>query len=101
MGFLDFLFGKSERKEGLTVMDKQAIDTAGDYEVILQSKGVATLQVCKILNDNVTKDDLKLAKSFVDNAPCVIKKGVSQHGAAVLQKELEKAGATVVVQKLS
>ena len=101
MGFFDLLFGKRERKElySISAEEKMAINTSGDYEVILQSRGAAALQVCKIIYDYITVGDLKAAKALVDNAPSVIRSGVSLQGAEVIRKELEKAGATVAIRR--
>ncbi len=103
MGLFSFLFGKSEKKEltSFSADEKKALETVGEYEVILQSRGSAPLQVCKILYDNITQGNLLKAKTLTDSAPCVIKSGVSQQGAEALQRELEKVGAIVLVKKLA
>ena len=100
MGFLDFLFGKSEKhpKEVLCSDEKEAINTPGGYSVKLVNRGAGALHVCKCLNDLVTPD-LRAAKSMCDTAPCIVKEGMSEQGAEILKRELEKAGATVAVEK--
>ena len=100
MGFLDFLFGKSEKqpKEVLCSDEMEAINTPGGYSVKLVNRGAGALQVCKCLNDLVTHD-LRAAKYMCDNAPCTVKEGMSEQGAEILKRELEKTGATVTVEK--
>ena len=100
MGFLDFLFGKSEKqpKEVLCSDEMEAINTPGGYSVKLVSRGAGALQVCKCLNDLVTHD-LRAAKYLCDTAPCIVKEGMSEQGAEILKRELEKIGATVTVEK--
>ena len=100
MGFLDFLFGKSEKqsKEVLCSDEMEAINTPGGYSVKLVNRGAGALQVCKCLNDLVTHD-LRAAKYLCDTAPCIVKEGMSEQGAEILKRELEKIGATVTVEK--
>lgn len=98
MGFLDFLFGKSEKqpKEVLSSNEIEAINTPGEYDVKLIHCGAGKLQVCKCINDLVTHD-LRAAKDICDTAPCIVKEGVSQQGAEILKRELENAGATATI----
>ena len=100
MGFLDFLFGKSEKQptKVLRSDEIEAINTPGEYNVKLVNRGAGALQVCKCLNDLVTHD-LKTAKYMCDTAPCIVKEGMSEQGAEILKRELEKTGATVAVEK--
>lgn len=101
MGFLDFLFGKSEKqpKEVLCSDEIEAINTPGEYSVKLIRRGAAMLQVVKCIRDTVTQGDLKAAKDISDKVPCIVKAGISQEGAEILKRELEKLGATVTVEK--
>lgn len=100
MGFLDFLFGKSEKqpKKVLCSDELEAINTPGEYSVKLVNRGAGALQVCKCLNDLVTHD-LKAAKYMCDTAPCIVKEDMSEQGAEILKDELEAAGATVAIEK--
>jgi ribosomal protein L7/L12 len=100
MGFLDFLFGKSEKqpKKVLCSDELEAINTPGEYSVKLVNRGAAVLQVCKCLNDLVTHD-LKAAKYMCDTAPCIVKEGISERGAKIIKDELEALGATVTIEK--
>lgn len=100
MGFLDFLFGKSEKQptKVLRSDEIEAINTPGEYSVKLVNRGAGALQVCKCLNDLVTHD-LKTAKYMCDTAPCIVKEGMSEQGAEILKRELQKTGATVAVEK--
>lgn len=101
MGFLDFLFGKSEKQllERLSPAELLAIDTTGDYTVSLIHRGAATLQVMKFLRDNVTNGDLKAAKDICDNVPSIIKASISKQGAEILKKELDKLGAEIAIEQ--
>lgn len=98
MGFLDFLFGKSEEqpKEVLSPAEWQAFNTPGEYSVKLIKRGAAALQVCKCIRDIVTHD-VGAAKNICDNTPSIVKSGLSERGAQILKRELEKVGATVEV----
>lgn len=100
MGFLDFLFGKSEKraKKVLCSDEIEAINTSGEYSVKLVNRGAATLQVCKCINDIVTHD-LGAAKDICDTAPCIVKEGISERGAKIIKDELEALGATVTIEK--
>ena len=100
MGFLDFLFGKSEKqpKEVLSSNEIEAINTPGEYSVKLVNRGAAVLQVCKCLNDLVTHD-LKASKYMCDTAPCIVKEGISERGAKIIKDDLEALGATVTREK--
>ncbi|MBQ2435825.1 MAG: ribosomal protein L7/L12 [Bacteroidaceae bacterium] len=100
MGFLDFLFGKSEKqpKKVLCSDELEAINTPGEYSVKLVNRGAAVLQVCKCLNDLVTHD-LKASKYMCDTAPCIVKEGMSERGAKIIKDELEALGATVTIEK--
>ena len=103
MGLLDFLFGNKDKKKERELeraANERAVNKLGDYEVILQSREAAALQVCKIIYDYVTPGDLKAAKALADSAPCSIKKNVSQEGAEVLKRELEKVGAIVTIKQV-
>ncbi len=101
MGFLDFLFGKSEKQpqEVLSQAELQAINTPGDYTVKLIRRGAAMLQVVKCIRDTVTQGDLKAAKDISDKVPCIVKADISQEGAEILKRELEKLGAEVTVEQ--
>ena len=100
MGFLDFLFGKSEKQptKVLCSDELEAINTPGEYNVKLVNRGAAVLQVCKCLNDLVTHD-LKASKYMCDTAPCIVKEGISERGAKIIKDELEALGATVTIEK--
>ena len=103
MVLFNFSFRKSKRKDlsSFSIDEKKALETTGEYEVVLQSRGSTPLQVCKILHNNITMGDLLKAKTLADSAPCVIKSAISQQGAEALQRELEKVGAIVLVKKPS
>ncbi len=67
------------------------------FNVILKSGGAAKLQVVKLVKD-LTGLGLKEAKELVDSAPKALKEGVAKDEAEALKKQLEEAGAEVVVE---
>ena len=64
------------------------------FDVVLKAAGANKLQVVKKVKD-VAGLGLKEAKEMVDNAPSVVKEGVTKDEAEALKKELEEAGAEV------
>lgn len=66
------------------------------YEVVLQASGAKKVQVIKVIRA-VTGLGLKQAKELVDSAPMPIGTRIGLDAAHALQRELEAAGATVVL----
>lgn len=71
-----------------------AAEEKTSFDVVLKSAGANKLQVVKKVKD-VASLGLKEAKEMVDNAPSVVKEGVSKEEAENLKKELEEVGAEV------
>ena len=71
-----------------------AAEEKTSFDVVLKSAGANKLQVVKKVKD-VASLGLKEAKEMVDNAPSVVKEGVSKEEAENLTKELEEVGAEV------
>ncbi len=71
-----------------------AAEEKTSFDVVLKSAGANKLQVVKKVKD-VAGLGLKEAKEMVDNAPSVVKEGVTKDEAEALKKELEEAGAEV------
>ena len=71
-----------------------AVEEKTAFDVVLKAAGANKLQVVKKVKD-VAGLGLKEAKEMVDNAPSVVKEGVTKEEAEALKKELEEAGAEV------
>ncbi|ARQ07997.1 50S ribosomal protein L7/L12 [Macrococcoides canis] len=68
-----------------------------EFDVELVSAGSSKIKVVKAVKE-ATGLGLKDAKDLVDNAPKVVKEGVSKDEAEELKAKLEEAGATVEVK---
>lgn len=68
-----------------------------DFDVELTSAGSAKVKVIKAVRE-VTGLGLKDAKDLVDNAPSMVKEGLSEDDANELKAKLEEAGAVVTVK---
>ncbi|QIL50149.1 50S ribosomal protein L7/L12 [Weissella coleopterorum] len=68
-----------------------------EFDVELTSAGNAKVQVIKAVRE-ITGLGLKDAKGLVDNAPSVIKEGLSEDEANELKAKLEETGAEVTVK---
>lgn len=68
-----------------------------EFDVELTSAGSSKIKVIKVVRE-VTGLGLKEAKEIVDNAPKVLKEGVSQEEADELKAKLEEVGAGVEVK---
>ncbi|MCM0582543.1 50S ribosomal protein L7/L12 [Weissella diestrammenae] len=68
-----------------------------EFDVELTSAGNAKVQVIKAVRE-VTGLGLKEAKDLVDNAPSVVKEGLSEDEANELKAKLEEVGASVTVK---
>ena len=100
------LISEIEEKFGVTaaapVAAVAAAPVAGDspaeekdeFDVMLTSAGSSKINVIKAVR-SITSLGLKEAKELVDNAPKVIKEGVSKAEADDLKTQLEEAGASV------
>ncbi len=65
-----------------------------EFDVVLSAIGDKKIQVIKVVRE-VTSLGLKEAKEVVDNAPGVVREGVSKEEAETIKAKLEKQGATV------
>lgn len=68
-----------------------------EFDVELTSAGESKVKVIKAVRE-ITGLGLKEAKDFVDNAPKVIKEGVSKEEADEVAKKIEEAGGTVTLK---
>jgi len=71
-----------------------AVEEQTEFSVVLTGGGAKKIQVIKVVRE-ITSLGLKEAKDAVDNAPSVLKEGVSKAEAEELKKKLEDQGATV------
>jgi len=65
-----------------------------EFDVVLQAAGDKKIQVIKVVRE-ITSLGLKEAKDAVDNAPTVVKEGISKAEAEEIKKKLEDQGAEV------
>jgi large subunit ribosomal protein L7/L12 len=75
--------------------EKPAAQT--EFDVILEGFGDKKIGVIKVVRA-ATGLGLKEAKDLVEGIPGKIKQGISKEDAEKLKKELEEAGATVVIK---
>ena len=68
-----------------------------EFDVELTSAGASKIKVIKAVRE-ITGLGLKEAKEVVDNAPRVVKEGVSKEEAEELKAKLEEVGAGVEVK---
>ena len=68
-----------------------------EFTVVLEAAGAQKINVIKVVRA-ATGLGLKEAKDLVDGAPKPVKEGVSKEDAEKLKKELEEAGAKVVLK---
>ena len=72
----------------------EAAEEKTSFDVVLKSAGASKLGVVKLVKE-LTGLGLKDAKDLVDDAPSVIKEGISKADAEALKKALEEGGAEV------
>jgi large subunit ribosomal protein L7/L12 len=71
-----------------------AVEEKTEFSVILKAGGAKKIQVIKVVRE-ITSLGLKEAKDAVDNAPIVVKEGISKAEAEEIKKKLEDQGAEV------
>jgi len=71
-----------------------AAEEQSEFSVVLTGGGAKKIQVIKVVRE-ITSLGLKEAKDAVDNAPSVLKEGLSKAEAEELKKKLEDQGASV------
>jgi large subunit ribosomal protein L7/L12 len=75
----------------------EAAEEKTAFDVVLKSAGSGKLKVVKLLKDALGLG-LKDAKEMADSAPSKVKEGVPKDEAEALKKDLEEAGAEVVIE---
>jgi len=71
-----------------------AVEEKTEFSVVLKTGGPKKIQVIKVVRE-ITSLGLKEAKDAVDNAPTVVKEGISKAEAEEIKKKLEDQGAEV------
>jgi large subunit ribosomal protein L7/L12 len=71
-----------------------AVEEKTEFAVVLKTGGAKKIQVIKVVRE-ITSLGLKEAKDAVDNAPTVVKEGISKAEAEEIKKKLEDQGAEV------
>jgi large subunit ribosomal protein L7/L12 len=71
-----------------------AAEEKTEFSVVLKAGGAKKIQVIKVVRE-ITSLGLKEAKDAVDNAPTVVKEGISKAEAEEIKKKLEDQGAEV------
>src|SRR3954465_9913144 len=74
-----------------------AVEEKTEFDVVLKDSGAKKIQVIKVVRE-LTGLGLKEAKDLVDQAPSVVKSGVSKDEAATMKAKLEEQGAGVEVK---
>jgi large subunit ribosomal protein L7/L12 len=74
-----------------------AEEAKSTFDVVLKASGDKKIQVIKVVRE-VTSLGLAEAKKLVEEAPKVVKEGLSKADAEELKKKLEEAGATVALK---
>jgi large subunit ribosomal protein L7/L12 len=70
------------------------VEEKTEWAVVLKEGGAKKIQVIKVVRE-ITSLGLKEAKDAVDNAPSVLKEGISKAEAEEIKKKLEEQGAEV------
>jgi len=71
-----------------------AVEEKTEFAIVLKEGGAKKIQVIKVVRE-ITSLGLKEAKDAVDNAPTVVKEGISKAEAEEIKKKLEDQGAEV------
>jgi large subunit ribosomal protein L7/L12 len=71
-----------------------AAEEKTEFDVHLKDVGAKKIQVIKVIRE-VTSLGLKEAKDLADNAPSVVKEGISKDEAEQIKAKLEEQGATI------
>ena len=75
----------------------EPVEEQTEFDVVLTGAGEKKINVIKEVRA-ITGLGLKEAKDLVEGVPSKVKEGISKEDAEKLKKELEEAGATVVIK---
>ena len=73
------------------------VEEQTEFDVILESFGSKKIAVIKVVRE-LTNLGLKEAKDLVDGAPSKLKEAAEKAEAEEMKKQLEEAGATVILK---
>jgi len=73
------------------------VEEKDSFDIELSNAGANKINVIKVVR-TVTELGLKEAKDLVDGAPKVVKEAVKKEEAEKIKKQLEEAGATVILK---
>lgn len=76
---------------------KEEIQEQTEFSVTLENFGKSKISVIKAIR-SVISLGLKEAKDFVENAPKLIKEGISKEESEDIKKKLEESGAKVSIK---
>lgn len=76
---------------------ESAAEEQSEFDVVLESFGSKKIAVIKVVRE-LTGLGLKEAKDLVDGVPSKVKEGVEKAEGEEIKKQLEEAGATVVLK---
>ena len=74
-----------------------AAEEQSEFDVIIAAAGEKKVNAIKVVRA-ITGLGLKEAKALVDEAPSVVKEGISKDEAEDIKKQLEEAGATAEIK---
>ncbi len=74
-----------------------AAEEQTEFDVIIAAAGEKKVNAIKVVRA-ITGLGLKEAKALVDEAPSVVKEGISKDEAEDIKKQLEEAGATAEIK---
>ncbi len=103
---LNELVTAAEEEFGVSAAAGVAVAAGGDagaaaektsFDVELTQAGQQKIKVVKAVKD-ITGLGLKESKGAVDNAPTIIKEGISKEDAEALKAKLEEVGAIVTIK---
>ena len=77
--------------------DEGAAEEKTEFDIELTGVGEKKINVIKVIR-TITSLGLKEAKELADNAPSMVKEAVSKDEAEEVKKQLEEAGATVILK---
>ena len=77
--------------------DTGATEEKTEFDIELTGVGDKKINVIKVIR-SITSLGLKEAKELADNAPSIVKEGASKNEAEEIKKQLEEAGATVILK---
>jgi large subunit ribosomal protein L7/L12 len=74
-----------------------AVEEQTEFDIIIAAAGEKKVNAIKVVRA-ITGLGLKEAKALVDEAPSVVKEGISKDEAEDIKKQLEEAGATAEIK---